>query len=646
MYKTMNQNRKFNIDERRYAQLDTEISRVGDENSTEFQITFASEKPYQRWYGNEVLSHKNDDVNYETLNHSGMFLFNHDPNQYIGTVKKAWNDGSKSYAIVDISSSSNFAQQILNDIRNGTLKNISVGYEVKNYDEIIKAVHKNNYDDTQTYRVQWLPREISIAPVPADPSVGFGRSIDVDFKPPHFDISDNNQDDQIKSQENLNMDIKTTENQHAEIIQAEKERMSLIMSMSKKHQLDDVFTKNLIDECRTTAEVNARLVQFFTDRDPSALKPVPQKEEISKKSFEEFGITEKEMAKYNVQNVLRALDSKNYTKIGFEQEYSELVKRQMRQSGIKDVGDIYMPMSFARNSTPHLVGNLESAGTLVDTDYRYDLGVEYLRKQTMMLRLGAKILTNQTGFVDVPVDTYGGENGYWVAENGKLGFEVMRQDRIKFEPKTVGVIQSMSSLMSVQSPDFEQRMKKSILNIIAQKIDEAILYGLGSSANQPLGLFNNDKVQDHTLATAGKVTFDDLLDMRTAVRNKRIMSTYCRYMTSPNVINKLQKIKSNNGEYLWTRTPDGGLSDGVPGLFNGIPVVENDMLVDTPTSSIIFGDFSQLMQCIWGDAIGLKVLDQVEDVAYSGGSMLRGMVHTDVKPLRPEAFCIAQGITN
>lgn len=151
--------------------------RINADNKT-IEVSFSSEEPYQRggffdepWM--EVLSHKSEDVDLTRLNSGAPVLYNHDRHDRsnrIGVVEKAWLDGTKGRAVIRISNRDD-VQGIWKDIEDGILVNVSVGYRIKD-----KTLSKQNQDSPDEYRVSWVPHEISLVDIPADATVGVGRS--------------------------------------------------------------------------------------------------------------------------------------------------------------------------------------------------------------------------------------------------------------------------------------------------------------------------------------------------------------------------------------------------------------------------------------------------------------------------------------
>lgn len=85
----------------------------------------------------------------------------------IGVVERAWLDGNVGRALIRLSGREDIAG-IVQDIRDGIIRNISVGYSVQTYEITRDAGNK-----LPTYRaVRWTPAELSFVTVPADAGAG------------------------------------------------------------------------------------------------------------------------------------------------------------------------------------------------------------------------------------------------------------------------------------------------------------------------------------------------------------------------------------------------------------------------------------------------------------------------------------------
>ena len=160
------------------ALLDCSIRAMeGEGNERKFILSFSSEAPYERWWGIEVLSHAEGAIDLTRLNSIGCVLFNHDRDKVLGKVLRAWIENDRGQAEIEFDDDAE-SDVIYQKVLSGTLKGVSVGYRVNNWEEV--AAGKQSVDGRFTgpcdIATRWEPFEISIVSVPADPTVGVGRS--------------------------------------------------------------------------------------------------------------------------------------------------------------------------------------------------------------------------------------------------------------------------------------------------------------------------------------------------------------------------------------------------------------------------------------------------------------------------------------
>lgn len=178
--------------ERSFVNADIRAVRNEEEGKTkEFELSFSSEEPYQRWYGPEILDHSEGAVDLSRLKNIGVMLFNHNTNKVIGKVKKAWIEDNRGKAIVEFDDDDE-SETIRQKVENGTLKCTSVGYEVRRWEHVKNGEKsKDGRFKGECYIAsKWQPLEISIVPVPADATVGVGRAESFDDPDNVPDIAD------------------------------------------------------------------------------------------------------------------------------------------------------------------------------------------------------------------------------------------------------------------------------------------------------------------------------------------------------------------------------------------------------------------------------------------------------------------------
>lgn len=149
----------------------------GEGNERKFRLSFSSEEPYERWFGTEILEHKEGSVDLSRMNSIGCVLFNHNKDRVIAKVHRAWLENNRCEAEIEFDSDAD-SEVIYQKVKSGTLKGVSVGYHVNLWEEV--AANKMSRDGRFTgpcsIAVDWMPYEISIVSIPADATVGVGRS--------------------------------------------------------------------------------------------------------------------------------------------------------------------------------------------------------------------------------------------------------------------------------------------------------------------------------------------------------------------------------------------------------------------------------------------------------------------------------------
>lgn len=141
-------------------------------------VSFSSEQPVDRWYGQEILQHDDGNVDLTRLNNIGVSLFNHEKSYVLGRIENASVDTKEKRATCDIIfDDDQQADLIYKKVESGTLKGTSVGYKVDVWEDVAagKVSTNGRFTGPCYVAVKWTPFEVSIVSIPADDSVGVGR---------------------------------------------------------------------------------------------------------------------------------------------------------------------------------------------------------------------------------------------------------------------------------------------------------------------------------------------------------------------------------------------------------------------------------------------------------------------------------------
>jgi len=134
-------------------------------------LSFSSEQPVERWFGMEILDHNPDSVDLSRLQDSAPVLVDHSGDQ-VGVVMEAEVKNKKGFATLRFSQGKR-GKEVFQDIEDGIRKNVSVGYVIRKFEET-----KEEGKEPVFRALDWMPLEISIVSVPADQTVGVGRSFE------------------------------------------------------------------------------------------------------------------------------------------------------------------------------------------------------------------------------------------------------------------------------------------------------------------------------------------------------------------------------------------------------------------------------------------------------------------------------------
>ena len=155
--------------------FDVQIREAEGEERT-VELSFSSETPYERWFGQEILDHSDGCVDLKRLKEIGCVLFNHNRDMVIGRIEKAWTEEGRGKARIRFDSDEQ-SEVIYQKVKSGTLKGVSVGYLVTDW-ESVKAGKKSldgRFKGPCEVAKRWVPYEVSIVSIPADDTVGVGR---------------------------------------------------------------------------------------------------------------------------------------------------------------------------------------------------------------------------------------------------------------------------------------------------------------------------------------------------------------------------------------------------------------------------------------------------------------------------------------
>lgn len=459
---------------------DFEVRQVNAEEKT-VELSFSSEEPYERWFGIEILDHSPTSVNMERLNNSAPLLFNHDRDVVIGVVEFAKIENRRGLAVVRFGNSEK-AKEVFSDVADGIMKNVSVGYQI---DEM-KLESKS--DGLDTYRVtRWKPFEISIVSIPADNTVGVGRSNDLEKNEVKI-INLEKEENSMPKDLEVNEEVSTAQN---EARKAEKIRVREITAIGTAHGMTAEATK-AIDDDTSLDSFRALVLKKLGEPVPTVNTQSP---------MPEIGMNEKEIKRYSFAKALRALANPNDRRAQDEAAFEfEISQEAQKRSGIIAQGVLVPFDVFARDLT--VAG---TNGVTVSTG----MGglIDLLKNKSAVMQL-AEILPGLVGNVSFPKKISSMTVSKLIEGQSTTNSDI-RLDELVMSPSRFGGSGVYSKqLLHQSSIAIENMIRNDLLGEIGLKIDmEAVLKILAETGVGLVSIGDN----------GGAIANSHIVDMETEI---------------------------------------------------------------------------------------------------------------------------------
>lgn len=578
-----------------------------DAETRTVEFPFSSEMPVERWFGDEVLSHKSGAADLTRLNDGAPLLFNHNMDEIIGVVEEARIGSDKrGYARVRFAKTAR-ADEVLGMVNDGILRNVSFGYRIAEMTENVK-------DGKSTFMAtRWEPYEISAVTIPADNSVGFGRSDDGDQR----DVTVHRSEESAPAEqppEEITMteatapavDVQVVATQAAE---AERSRIAAISALGERFNQSDLSRK-LINEGKSMDEArSAFLEEIKVDQ-----KPITGQEA-------DLGLTDKEVRAYSFVRAIHAManpgDKSAWAAAAYERELSEAASKK---SGRAARG-FMIPADVLRRDLN--VGTATAGGNLVATDLLAGSFIDLLRNRSVAVRAGATVLNGLVGNIAIPRQS-GAATAYWVAESGAPTESQQTINQVTMTPKTVGAYTDFSRRLTLQSSiDIETMVRSDLATVIALAIDKAALYGTNAD-NQPKGLTGQTGINTVAFAAAN-ATFAELVAMETGIASDNADVNGMTYLVNPaqrGVYKSTAKFGSGTDATIWE-----------PGnTVNGYRTEVSNQVV---AGDVLFGNFAELLIGFWS---GLDLMVDPYSNSTSGTIRVVALQDTDIAVRHAESF--------
>ena len=579
------------VEERRSWSLDA--SPVNEESRT-VQIAVSSEEPVERSFGNEVLEHSEEAIDLSFLaSGRAPLLLDHDPEQQIGVIESVDLDSSARRLRATVRFGRNgLAKEVFDDVVDGIRANISVGYSIN------KMVRQgDNY-----VAKSWRPVEASIVSIPADVTVGVGRSsepkqplietpiIEEERKMSEFDIN------AVKAEA------------AAEAAKTAQRNASEIVALGARHGVSDMAQK-AISEGRSIEEFRGEV-----------LEKIGSQRALEEK---EIGMSKKEVKSFSLMRAINALanphDKAAQEAAAFEFECSRAAAQQYGRTA----QGIMLPAEVMRNWKRDL--NSADESDLFGEDYRGTEFIDVLRNASSVMRAGARVMNGLGGDVKIPKKLTAASAAWIATEGGAASESEMTVGSVSLTPKTLGAYTDITRQLMIQSSmDVEALVRDDLAQALALAIDLAALEGTGSNG-QPTGILNTTGVNTTTFAAANP-TFAEVVAMETALADDNALMGNLGYIMRSGMYGALKTTEKASGTAQFVVEP-GNTINGYNAFVSNQGTAGN----------AYFGNFSDLLVGFFG---GLDIVVDPYTNSTSGTVRVVALQSCDTAVRHAQSFCV------
>ena len=557
-------------------------------------LAFASEYPYERSWGIEILDCTAPAMRQGRLAAGANLLCDHDARDVVGVIESVEIGPDRVGRAVVRFGRGVRADEVFQDVVDGIRRNVSVGYLIH------QAQLIEQRGGLDTYRVtDWEPYEISLVSIPADPTVGLGRShqpVDATPAAPATTATP-----PIESTPTMSDPVITT---------AERNHAAEISNIAKGLPNGAELAMSAIQRGLTVEQFQREALAAISS------KPLPTAD---------IGMDAKEVRRYSVVRALNALanpgDAAAQRAAAFERECSEAAANKQG----KAARGFMVPFEVQKRDL--VVGTASAGGNLVATDLLAGSFIDALRNAMVISGLGTRMLTGLQGNIAIPKLT-GSATAYWVAENAAPTESQQTVGQVTMSPKTVGAYTDIARRLLLQSSvDVEAMVQTDLAAVLGLAIQQAVISGTGAS-NQPSGILTQvtASVIGGTNGLAPTWAHAIQLESDVAVANADVGSL--AYLTNAKVRGKLKttsKVSGQNG-FVWDEgtTPVNGYRAAVT---NAVPSNLTKGTSSGVCSAIIFGNFADLVVGMWG---GLDLMVDPYSGSTAGTVRVTAMQDVDI----------------
>lgn len=531
-----------------------------NETARTVELAFSSEEPYERWWGIEILDHSKKAIRMDRLKSGGPLLCDHKSSDIVGVIESVRIDADRvGRAVVRFGKSAR-AEEVYQDVLDGIRRNVSVGYVIHEAELV-----KTGEDVTDTYRVtDWEPYEVSLVAVPADATVGVGRSMENPVVNTESTAATEPTPKEKSMEQNqvAPVDTAALESRAADAArQSEMRRVNDILTIGEDHAAADL-ARAAVKDGVSVAEFQSRLLAAKRDNAAPGIaygagaRTKDNLADDAKRGFKSYGEF--------CADVVRAATGK---------EVSERLVRAATTFGNESSGP--------------------DGGYAVPPQFANEIAsVAYAEESLMSLCDHTPVSGNSMTFPKDEATPWGstGITAAWEGEGNQSSPKKPALGESQLKLRKLKVLVAASEELLADASAMSAYITRKCAEAVDWKVNDAMVNGTG--AGMPLGIMvaastvSQAKETSQTAATINAANIAKMFGRVIGGAGAKLA-----WLAHPDAFNQIITLTLNNNP-IWT-PPSEGFKAAPNGLLLGRPVLLTDACQTLGTvGDIILGNFS------------------------------------------------------
>ena len=294
---------------------------------------------------------------------------------------------------------------------------------------------------------------------------------------------------------------------------------------------------------------------------------------------------------------------------GFYKEMHEEGQRSMPESANSDeeareyvVPAFLIGVEKEKRDMSTSIVDTAKAGYTIQTDLLTNW-IDVLVNKIIFPGMGATFMSGLRGSIAIPKKT-ALSGAQWLTETEAITPADSAWGQVTMNARRVGDATAFSRKLLIQSSlGVENIVRNDLLDSIAQALQNAIIKGpIGSTG--PLGILNTSGINSVVMGTNGSaITWAKVVELESAVAAVNALMGSTGYVTNSKVRGAMKTVSKDAGSGMMIM-PEGNTLNGYQvGVTNAVPSTNVKGNSGAVCSSMIFGDWSNLMIGQWGGLV-------------------------------------------